>query len=73
MKIIVTNDGKEKYQSFEASINKDYFEAMSTGSWRVGAFGATRQEALTNLHSMVTAMKYNLELILTYNVEVAEQ
>jgi hypothetical protein len=48
-KAVVTNDGKEKYQSFEASLETDDHGPM--GSYQISAtgYGATEAEARTEL------------------------
>ena len=43
------NDGKEKYQSHEASLEGNIFESMQHGNFDTTGFGSTKEEALANL------------------------
>lgn len=43
------NDGKEKHQSHEASIEGDMLESMHNGTFDTTGYGASKEEALANL------------------------
>ena len=63
MNITVTTDDKEKYQSCEAVLSLSLGDAMSHCTCDVTAYGATKEEAITNLKSIVENVINDLSLV----------
>lgn len=63
MNITVTNDGKGKYQSYEAVLSLSSGDSMSHCTCDVTAYGVTKEEAITNLKSIVKNMINDLSLV----------
>lgn len=59
--IKVHNDGKEKYQSWEATMDVNALEGMYHGDAHLSGYGATEQEAVNNLLSSICDL-YSLTL-----------
>lgn len=63
MNITVTNDGKEKYQSCEAVLSLSLGDSMSHCTCDITAYGVTKEEAITNLKSIVKNIINDLSLV----------
>lgn len=63
MQVEITDDKKEKYQSFEAIIESSMFGPMSSISYNITGYGATELEARQNLKSSVRKAIASLETI----------
>jgi hypothetical protein len=57
MIITYTDDKKEKYQSVRAELQLDFRSSMGDGTLSVESFGATNEEARTELLRVVICMQ----------------
>lgn len=71
MKITISDDKKEKYQSVTATAEAEFSNSMSEGNVWLDAYGATEREAKENLISLALSAKTKLDdLISTLSAEV---
>ena len=60
MVILITNDGKNKYQSYTAEVNISIINGMNNCSAEFRGYGATEQEAKAELMKAMKEMIANL-------------
>lgn len=77
--IKVHNDGKEKYQSFEASIDIQglgdvpaLMNANSHGNAHVTGYGATEEEAITNMKKAAVAIQVEIARAIAQSVQYVD-
>lgn len=66
--ITVTNDRKEKYQSWEASVSYSKYLSMGIGVVELTGYGDCEQEAIDNLNSVFQELIQSI--VVNDNVEV---
>lgn len=60
MEIKYVNDGKEKYQSYEAIVSLIAYDSVSSANLEVIGYGGNKDEAKANLLHRLTGLKDDL-------------
>lgn len=64
MKVLVTDDGKEKSQSWEATTQKDFIEWFNNANCSLTGYGETKDEAIVKLKEAAIVMIKELQSLI---------